>query len=144
MVSAAVSNFWPFTRNLRCRGRIAGHGDDSEEFGSSFRRLGRFLRLVQDSTASFHTQHVTHCSDEKVVWELKRHRLEGTTLLEFSPEDSDQILREISLEGVILFKNVGAKVGLPNTAPCICLESLGLAQSNAREQLKKVISVSKF
>jgi hypothetical protein len=81
---------------------------------------------------------VTHVSDEKVVWQLQRHRLEGTILLEFSPENPDLISREISLEGVVLFKNVGAKVGLPVTAPCICLESLGLAQSNAREQLKKV------
>jgi hypothetical protein len=100
-------------------------------------------------------------TDDKVVWEVKRYRLEGTTLLEFAAFNPDQIAREISLEGVrflphrhhhllllritrtlspqvLLFKNVGDKVGLPAAAPCICLESLGLAQANARTQLKKV------
>jgi hypothetical protein len=90
------------------------------------------------SHISHHTSHVIPCSDDKVAWEVKRYRLEGTTLLEFSTSDPDEITRVISLEGVVLFKHVGAKVGLAAAAPCICLESLGLAASNARLQLKKV------
>ena len=39
---------------------------------------------------------------------------------------------------MLLFKNVGTRVGLAAAAPCICLESLGLSQANARTQLKKV------
>jgi hypothetical protein len=77
-------------------------------------------------------------STEKVVWVCKRYRLQGTTLLEFSAADSDQVVREILLEGVLIFKNAGAKVGLPASSPCICLESLGLSPSNAKLQLKKV------
>jgi hypothetical protein len=69
---------------------------------------------------------------------MKRYRLEGTTLLEFFTFNPDQIEREIHLEGMLLFKHAGAKVGLPAAAPCICLESLGLAQSSTQMLLKKV------
>ena len=80
--------------------------------------------------------HVICCSDDKITWQVKRYRLEGTTLLEFFAFNPDEIEREIPLEGVLLFKHAGAKVGLPAAAPCICLESLGLAQSST--QFKKV------
>lgn len=80
--------------------------------------------------------HVICCSEDKVTWQVKRYRLERTTLLEFSAFNPDEIEREIPLEGVLLFKHAGAKVGLPAAAPCICLESLGLAQSST--QFKKV------
>ncbi len=107
------------------------------------RHTSHFTRHTSHVTR--HTSHVTRhtsyfscCSEDRVSWEVKRYRLEGTTLLEFSTFNTDEISREISLEGVLLFKNVGAKVGLSAAAPCICLESLGLSQSNARVQLKKV------
>jgi hypothetical protein len=68
--------------------------------------LGAWLHVTR------HTSHLTHnCSEEKATWEVKRYRLEGATLIEFSTFNFDEIAREISLEGVVLFKNVGPKVG---------------------------------
>ena len=141
--------------DTRHRGSIRGSEGSSAEAGGTLRRLGRLLRCVHTRHTSHVTRHMSHvtrhtshvtrhtsyfscCSEDRVSWEVKRYRLEGTTLLEFSTFNTDEISREISLEGVLLFKNVGAKVGLSAAAPCICLESLGLSQSNARVQLKKV------